>query len=183
MPTTTTTSTTPQPTGVHTFNCWTNDIPNVYPLLKPWPCCGLKSHPYNIYGKVTYTSIGGGAVGPNGQTISYCGNLPTGTPLSVTWSIPANGKCPNDQFFGFIADNVPVEIFFTYPCWTASEFYPSKGLFGFASNFNQNIKNNSGGCVPKKTGGWEFSGGYIGSYYYGDVNRGCTISVQIKGIG
>ena len=28
-----------------------------------------------------------------------------------------------------------------------------------------------------------FEGGYQGSVYYGDVTRGCTINVQIKGIG
>jgi hypothetical protein len=184
MPTTTTTtSTTPQPTGIHYFQCWNNEIPRVYPLIHPWPCCGLKNHPNNIFGTITYTSTQGGIAAPNGQTISYCGNVPTGTPIDVTWSIPENGKCPNDQFFTYRVNNVPVEIFFTYPCWTASEFYPSSGLFGFASSFNQNIKNNAGGCISSKSGGWKFFGGYQGSVYYGDVTRGCTINVQIKGIG
>ena len=185
MPTTTTTTTTPQPTGVHTFQCWNNDIPPIYPLLKPWPCCGLTKHPSSIYGTITYSSTGGSIPYPNGNGVmNYCGNVTLNQEIKTVWAIPENGKCPNDQFFTYMATNVPVQIYFTYPCWTVSQFYGSKGLFGFSSNFNQNIISNGGGCTyNKKTGGWDITGGYQGSYYYGDITRGCTVTVKITGIG
>jgi len=176
MPTTTTT--TPQPTGIHTFKCWDNEIPRVYPLIHPWPCCGLQKHPNNIFGTISYTSLGNAVGGPNGQTINACGDLKDG---DVTLSIPANGKCPNDQFFMFWNDNVPIQVYFTYPCWTASEFYPSSGLFGFSSSFSPIPgKVNSGGCTYSN-GSWKFFGGYEGVQQFGMGN--CKMTFQIKGIG
>ena len=168
MPTTTTT--TPQPTGVHTFKCWDNEIPRVYPLIHPWPCCGLNKHPYHILGTITYKSLE--------SNFDACAGFKAG---DVTLSIPEKGKCPNDQFFMFYANDVPIQAYFTYPCWTASEFYPSKGLFGFSSACAARPGSiNSGGCTYSN-GSWKFFGGYQGVC---DFGRGkCQMTFEVKGIG
>lgn len=156
-------TTTPQPTGVKEFQCWYNEIPEITPMIKPWPCCGLTDFPKSFSGTVSYSG-------------EYCGHIITGVEQLVTWSV--QGLCSNSQFFYYYAQDVSVGITFAYPCWTASEFYPSNGLFGFISNFNEDPKINSGGCsYDSKTNKWIF----YGASYSGSTRiKGCTIRVAIN---
>jgi hypothetical protein len=169
----TTTTTTPIPTE---FKCWDNEIPRVYPLIHPWPCCGVEEMPSAIFGSVTYS--GEDCKDSDGNALKS---------KDVIWT--RKSPCIKDGgTLDFYAFDVPIALHYNHPCWTSSKFYPSINIIGFSSNSSP-ISAIKSGC-NYSSGKWNFYGSatfvLVSKTVYGPEGirqvPTCTITATINGV-